>query len=140
MEIKWVRGRTLNSPKMMQDVAATLGCVLPEDYIRIAMRHNGAKPIPGDFAAGGQEYTFERLLPVNEDASFTVADAMQALRGEETGLKLYPFGIDPEGNMLCFHYSGMQAYRVVLYLHETGEPVMVADTFTDLLEMLGRDE
>jgi SMI1-KNR4 cell-wall len=138
-----------------------IGHRLPADYREFLLQHNGGHPAPDAFLVdsgpGEQEDIVMCLFPMRDRAlgSVTVQD-LEELRSwplhcawddlqsdlenlyAEAGITeaLLPTGTDGSSNYFCIVLDGPRKGSVVFLDHETGETILLGDSFTAFLGSL----
>lgn len=112
---------------MIREAERTYNIKLPEDYKRTVLLNNNARPESGIFdTEKSKEHVFKSLLSLDK------SDLETIYKCHPYGTNLYPFGIDPAGNLLCFDKFGVVWY----WLHETETKEKVANSFTEFINNL----
>lgn len=105
---------------------------LPADLKECIKENNGGMPFPYTFDLGKNKgLVFGGLLSFNEGDTDSFFDVVSRFETSDKGLTMFPFGVDPAGNLLC-----VKDGEIVLYYAEMEEPIFISKTFTDFLNML----
>ena len=105
---------------------------LPADLKECIKEHNGGIPFPYTFDFGQNKgKVFGGLLSFNEGDADSFYDVVSRFETPDKKLTMFPFGVDPAGNLLC-----VKDDKIVFYYTETEESFFISKTFTDFLDML----
>lgn len=127
--IVWKRGTQIDE-SLIKEVETMYNITLPMDYKKVVLENNNARPSVSTFDTEvSKEHVFKKLLSLRQDDIENVYKAKSVLSAVDTNL--FPFGIDPAGNFLCFK-NGIVCY----WLHEDDSVYKVANNFTDFLNGL----
>lgn len=106
---------------------------LPTDLKECIVKNNAGMPNPSNFdTAENKGMVFGGLLSFNvgdDDSIYDFIDLFVLQDG--SGLKMFPFGLDPFGNFYCIKNK-----KVVFYDHESDKSEVIANSFTKFLDML----
>ena len=129
MNITWKRGSHIDE-SVINEVETTFGVFLPDDYKKVIVENNNARPSISTFDTEvSKEHVFKKLLSLKKDDIETVYKAKQVLSNVDESL--FPFANDPAGNLICFK-NGI----VVYWLHEDDSVIKIANSFTEFLSGL----
>lgn len=131
--IEWKYVSPLAEGTEVEALEQKYGYELPEDLKECIINHNAGVPSLCVFDVGKNKgLVFGGLLSFNESDLDNVYDFIDAFEPDDgNGLKMFPFGLDPAGNLLC-----EQNGKIVFYNHETDETTVVSDSFTEFLGKL----
>lgn len=105
------------APGEIQQLEASWGVRLPEDYKELVSAHQGMTPDPGSFKVGRGSNAFNVLLTITRDeksVSYSAQHVYDVIR-PHVPAGIHPFGETPGGEQLCFDYrEGAEQPRVVL--------------------------
>ncbi len=106
---------------------------LPKDLVDCIKENNGGIPSPDKFDLGNEkDLVFGGLLSFNPTDVDNIYDFIDLFAEEDgSGLRMFPFAIDPAGNFIC-----MKNHKVVFYDHETDNVRNIADSYSIFLTML----
>ena len=104
---------------------------LPDDLRNCIKLNNGGIPDKSKFDTQDNTLVFGGLLSFNEDGTDTVYSYIPLFETEGNTVEMFPFGLDPFGNLFC-----MENGKVVLYNHEEDTATILAETFTEFIEKL----
>jgi len=130
-----------------------LGRPIPPAYRTFLLKHNGGHPDPSDFRMAGvhrgttQIGTVRWFLGINvPEETFNLEYVLEIFH-DRVPTNLFPFALDPGGNLICIGAGGDEAGKVYFWDHEReaaeGEPptdqnlYLIADSFDDFLNKLG---
>lgn len=140
MSVTWVDG-ALTQPsvahaKSVIAIARELRVHFPEDYLDVAIGHQGARPEPGDFdLPGGWTYGVEHLLHFEPD-SFSNLLTRRFPVEEVLPPTVVPFAEASGSTLVCFDFGiDAEAPTVAFWSVDTGL-VPLADSFTAFLDLL----
>ena len=106
--------------------------LLPADLKECIKNNNGGMPFPFSFDIGKNKgMVFGGLLSFNEGDTDSFYDVVGRFETSDKKLSMFPFGVDPAGNLLC-----VKDGKIVFYYSEMEEPNFISKTFTDFLNML----
>lgn len=129
MVLTWKYVKTTTVEKI-RDVESKVGIVLPEDVKQIILKYNNGRPSVDTFdTAMTKGRQFKKLLSYNREDKENIYTALDVLSKENK--ELFPIGVDPSGNYICFYKN-----NIVLYLHETGVIESIESTFENFLNAL----
>ncbi|MBP2299233.1 SMI1/KNR4 family protein [Azospirillum picis] len=113
------------------------GITFGRDYVVCVLENNGGRPTPnGITTPSGQERIFERLLSLNPKDKDNVHGARHGFATSVAQANLFPFGMDPFGNLFCFRGLRRTVKDVVFWNHETDVTEVLCGTFSELLAAL----
>ena len=106
----------------------------PKSLKACVREHNAGMPVPSKIDSPfGNRYVFGGLLSFNEGDADSVYDYIGLFKNEDgTGLKMFPFGLDPFGNFFCVKKDG----SVVFWNHEDGAEDLVSASFEEFISSL----
>ena len=129
MELIWKRGSHI-SERVIKEVENHFNIVLPEDYKKVVIDNNNARPSINTFDTQfSKEHVFKKLLSLKKDDIENVYKSKHVL--ESIDIELFPIANDPAGNLIC-----LKAGKIVYWLHENNKTLYVADSFSDFLKSL----
>ena len=129
MELTW-KYATPVSIEEVEKVASENGVILPSYLIKIILKGNNGDPSRNVFTYGnGKEDIFKTLLSYRKSDVENIYRALKILK--EDGVKIYPFGNDPGGNLIC-----LDGEKVVLWNSETGTTVFISNNVIQFFENL----
>ncbi len=106
--------------------------MLPADLKECIKKNNGGMPFPYSFDVGKNKgMVFGGLISFNEGDTDSVYDVIGRFETPDKKLTMFPFGVDPAGNLLC-----VKDDEIVLYYSETETTFFVSKSFSDFLNML----
>lgn len=150
VEWKWCQGAI--SRQAVADLEAEWGIQFPEDYVQCVMRYNGGVPQPDAIdILGWGETLFQGLISITEPEDPREPSMRKVYETLKRRLPagVYPFGVEPGGNLFCFDYRKLDNNRprVVFWYHEredSDDPSRaiypVCNSFTELADMLHEGE
>lgn len=113
------------------------GITFSHDYKACVLENNGGRPTPnGIISSSGQERIFERLLSLNPQDPDNALNARHLFATSVAQPHLFPFGMDPFGNLFCFRKQGESIKDIIFWSHETGTTEALCQTFSELLAAL----
>lgn len=107
--------------------------IFPVEYKETVMRYNKGIPSKKLIQCAGKERVFARLITITPDAHPNVIDASSWVDEHK---KVFPFGLDPFGNLFAFKYGGADDYDIVFIDEETGTTHMICSSFSDFMNGL----
>ncbi|MBJ7994131.1 SMI1/KNR4 family protein [Bacillus mycoides] len=125
----------------IQKVEQYFNIKLPNDFAECVKKYDGGYPHPKVFDVPGQdENVFSDLLTLHIEDRYSIVQNYEGIKDRLVD-KVYPFAIDPFGNLLCFDYrNNLEAPTVVFWEHEEEEMEKaiypVCSSFTELLNSL----
>lgn len=123
------------TPGALRHLESQWGVTLPEDYKRLVSKHQGMTPTPSTFNIGRGQNTFSVLLTVTRDErwdEYSLGGTHESL-SRYVPAGIYPFGLTPGGESLCFDYRRASAQPRVVLVTVEGEVHPVAEKFEDFL-------
>ena len=140
--LQWEDGREI-SLNQISDFENKLGIELPNDFKEVVRNQDGGTPeLPALDFCGMSEKVFSGLIPLLEPNDYSES-IIETIKSYETPFPdgIIPFGQDPFGNLYCFDYRNKSLPTIVYWDHEmemneNNQFCLVAETFTDLLNML----
>jgi hypothetical protein len=114
------------------------GVSLPGDYKRIVSKHQGMTPHPSSFIIGKGKNVFSVLLAVTHDERWDAYSVMSEYKNLQGYVPagIYPFGMTPGGESLCFDYRAGGTHPSVVLVTVEGDIHRVAGSFEDFLAHL----
>lgn len=101
---------------------------IPADLQICFVKYNGGTPNPQCFTLGKENYkVFGNLLSLNKDDE----DSVYKFTSVAKRKKIIPFGITPNGDLLCISKG-----KIVYYDHENDSIIPICNTFTEFLNSL----
>lgn len=129
MNIIWKRGSKIDE-SLIKEAETLFGISLPNDYKRIIVDNNNARPSVSTFdTESSSQHVFKKFPSFKKEDVETVYKAKKVL--SEFDNSLFPFANDPAGNYICF-----KGNAVVYWLHETNAVLKVANNFAEFIEKL----
>ena len=129
MELTW-KFATPIPVEDIEKVAAENRVTLPPYLIQVIHEGNNGEPSKNIFSYGkDKEDIFKTLLSYRKTDMENVYRALRILK--EEGNKLYPFGNDPGGNLIC-----LNGEEVVLWDSETNSSSFIAKNVVAFFEGL----
>lgn len=104
---------------------------LPTDLKDCIKVNNGGIPDKSKFKTVDNELVFGGLLSFNDGDTDSVYTYIHLFEVESNTVSMFPFGLDPFGNFFCIKDG-----KVVLFNHEEGTTMVLADDFTKFVSML----
>lgn len=147
-KIDVTKSRAALSGPDISRVEKQLGVVLPDDYRKFLLQHNGGRPklkvfpIYGDLA--DDQALLEHFYCISDGDEYDLARNEISLRGR-LPKDMLAIGEDPGGNYICISLSNKDFGRIYYWDHEgelenitTGQSNLyfVANSFGELLELL----
>ncbi len=130
--IEWSNVRPLKKGSEIDVLEIKYLFKLPDDLKECLKHNNGGIPYPCSFDFGKNKgKVFGGLLSFNEGDYDSIYDVIGRFETSDNKVKMFPFGIDPAGNLLC-----VKDGEIVFYYAETEETFFICKTFTKFLEML----
>jgi hypothetical protein len=114
------------------------GVTLPADYKHLVSKHQGMAPSPSAFNIGKAETSLGVLLTVTREErqdEYSILSTYDSLRRYGPD-RLYPFGITPSDEPLCFDYREPLAQPRIVLVSVEGSVYPVANSFTEFLSLL----
>lgn len=145
-QIVWDDGRNI-TPNEISEFESKLGIALPNDYKDVIKNYDGGTPnLPAIDFGGMIEKVFTGLIPLMRPNEYNdpITEIIARYKGRFPE-GVIPFGDDPFGNMYCFDYRKNTLPIIVYWDHEMGvneegQFCIVANNFTDFLNMLYEQE
>ena len=125
-------------PLALEKLETQWGVTLPDAYKHIVSEHQGMMPSPSSFDMGIGQNTFSVLLTLTRDErwdEYSVSSAYESL-SQYTPPGIYPFGLTPGGESLCFDYRESPSQPGVVLVTVEGDIHPVADSFADFMARL----
>lgn len=89
---------------------------LPTDLKECIKKNNGGMPFPFSFDIGKNKgMVFGGLLSFNEGDTDSFYDVVDRFETSDKKLLMFPFGIDPAGNLLCVKDGEIIIFHLNLY-------------------------
>lgn len=130
--IEWADVKPLKTGTEVDVLEIKYLFMLPADLKECIKKNNGGMPFPYSFDVGKNKgMVFGGLLSFNESDTDSFYDVVGRFETPDRKLTMFPFGVDPAGNLLCVKNG-----EIVLYYSETEEPFFVSKSFSDFLNML----
>lgn len=106
---------------------------LPADLKECLVKNNAGMPNPAKFdTKNSKNRIFGGLISFNDGDTDSIYDFIDLFALQDgSGLKMFPFGLDPFGNFYC-----IKDKIVVFYDHEVNEAEVISNSFTEFLNML----
>lgn len=106
---------------------------LPADLKKCIVKNNGGMPNPSKFDAGGSiNRIFGGLLSFNESDTDNIYEFINLFALQDgSGLKMFPFGLDPFGNFYCIKDN-----NIVFYNHESDKSEVICESFSRFINLL----
>lgn len=106
---------------------------LPADLKECIIKNNAGMPNPAKFdTKDSKNRIFGGLLSFNEGDTDSIYDYIDLFVLQDgSGLKMFPFGLDPFGNFYC-----VKDNKIVFYEHESDKGEVISDSFKKFLDML----
>lgn len=105
---------------------------LPEQYKKLILAHNGARPMKDSVMVGKRECVVERLISWDKNAKANIHFWQKSLSDHG----IFPFASDPFGNVFCFDYSKGPNPNVVFWDHEEDRVTVVSENFDKFIASL----
>jgi hypothetical protein len=148
--LTWRYLKTPIDRNVIAQVGKAWRVTFPDDYVDCAMVNHGATPAAKCFDfPGHREAVFRALLGYfdakSDNENLSITQMYEAVK-DQLPERVYPFAMDPFGNLLCFDYrdSKRNAPTIVFWDHEVDDPeeaiAYVCDTFSELLAKLYEPE
>ncbi|MFY0524449.1 SMI1/KNR4 family protein [Archangium gephyra] len=126
-------------PVLAEKLEAVWGIQLPEEYKQLAPLHHGMSPIPNVFDIGESDNAFTCLLTLDSEESKAgyAISTMYSLIKAHVPTGIFPFGMTPGGESICFDYRDAPPGqpRIVLVTIAL-EVYSIANSFREFLEGL----
>ena len=123
------------TPDALRQLELQWRVTLPQAYKNLVSKHQGMTPIPSTFNIGRVQNTFSVLLTVTRDErwdEYSVSSTHESL-SRYVPAGIYPFGLTPGGESLCFDYRQVSAQPRVVLVTVEGEIHSIAENFEDFL-------
>lgn len=131
--LEWKYVSVLKDDRQIDGLERKYQFKLPDDLKQCMTKYNAGVPNLVTYDIGGNTaMVFGGLLSLNPedpDSVFDYAGLFEKDNG--CGVRMFPFAIDPAGNLFCIENN-----RVVLYCHEDDKVIRLSDSFSALLDML----
>ena len=135
----WKEPRPVD-PSELEKLETDWGVELPKEYKQIAPQCHGMAPNPGVFIIGGSSANvFNNLLTLTSgehEKGYAISTKYRLIQPYVPS-GVFPFGMTPGGENLCFDYRGTSPGqpRIVLVTTEM-EVYLIAHSFREFLETL----
>lgn len=134
--MEWIFVDNLTEEKSIEQVESEFKIKFPKSYVETVKLYNGGTPKNDTYdTESNKERIFERLLNYNLDKKGNILETYDWLKAD-LEQDVYPFGMDPFGNYICFDYKESGEPRVIYYNHENRKYEKVADNFLDFINKL----
>lgn len=132
-DLKWKYVSPLKDDTEVEVIELKYHFMIPVDLKECIVENNAGVPSLSTFDLGeNTAMVFGGLLSFNKGEMNSFFDYVGLFEKEDgKSLKMFPFALDPAGNFFCIENN-----KVVLYNHEDGKTIVVADTFSTFLNML----
>lgn len=127
----WKYKVDLINKNVFKEIEKTRGIKIPEELKQFIIDNNAASPVVSTFEVGENERVFEAVLSFNQNESDTYSGytALELI----TDNNLFPFGIDPFGNYICYNINR----NCIDFLeHETDEVLTTQKNLNDFINSL----
>jgi cell wall assembly regulator SMI1 len=133
--IEWKYLKTPLSKEDIVKVEKQIGFVLPTDFVKLVMKHNGGRPRPNRFNTNdSSDRVLKSLISLNPNDPGNFYSVLEWVGGR-LQRSLVPIAEDPAGNYLCFDFSSTKPC-LVFWNNENGTIEFVCNGFVDLLDKL----
>lgn len=114
-----------------------LGFVLPEDYRRFLLKHNGGRPVPSNFSIGGYDVSsVESFYGLHDGPDYARLDVAYNDLANRLPDGVAPVASDSFGNQVCVACRPWQYGRILFWDHETEDVTELAEDFDAFLDSL----
>lgn len=106
---------------------------LPADLKNCIVKNNGGMPDPAKFdIEGSKDRIFGGLISFNKNDIDNIYDFINLFVLQDgSGLKMFPFGLDPFGNFYCIKDN-----NIVFYDHESDKDEVICESFSRFVNLL----
>jgi len=105
--ITWGSGNPSPAPERVKEVEQKFGISFPSGYLGVVAEHDNACPTPRCFDIPDREAVFEHLVSFWKKGEHTCEQGIDEMWDQLSvwlPRYVFPFGLDPFGNCLCFDY------------------------------------
>lgn len=134
-KIEWRYIKTSISEENIVDIENKTGFDFPEDYVKIVIKFNGARPKPNRFNTNNSmDRVFKNLVSLNPDDPGNFFLVLEWI-GNRIKRSMVPIAEDPSGNYLCYDFSKSNP-TIVFWDNENNTTEYVSSSFDELLNQL----
>ena len=131
--MNWKYVKPLESEKLIDDFESLAGYIFPTEFRECVLRYNGGRPERRGFDTDkNAARELKSFLSFNHNDRETMWKIF-AWNKAELSNKYIPFAIDNFGNLICFNADND---KVVFVNHENLSIELIADTFSEFIEVL----
>lgn len=103
----------------VKEILKSTGFDFPLDYIECVAMNNGGHVEPMLFDVEGIERVFGSLLSFNHESEGFILETNNEYK-DTFPSELFPIGIDPGGNLICFDYKNHEENPIVVFWKHEG--------------------
>ena len=129
--MEWKYNEPLENPKAIKEFLNKEGLKIPCDVISFIARHNGGRPKKNLFDTDkSKECIFDGVFSYNYNDPECIYNLYEGeLKEILNGLKLFPIGMNPSGDLICLKYEDDNS--ICLFRQESRNVEYIADSISD---------
>lgn len=113
-DLEWEYADANVPAEEVKKVGLQFGFLLPEDYIECVKVNGGASVFPEEFKVGEIERCFGNLFSFDKESSEYIVKSYHLYK-PALPRDVFPFAIDPAGNLICFDYKDHKENPIVVF-------------------------
>lgn len=130
-DILWDFSISLEDERAVEKFELKYATNIPKELKEIIKKHNAGMPNLNTFDTEETKgRTIKSLLSFNKNDEENIYEFLNLFM-EDSQLKMIPFALDNFGNFICIKGS-----KIIMWISEEEETELVADTFSDFLNIL----
>jgi cell wall assembly regulator SMI1 len=130
--MNWLQGKKDCSLENIKHIEDSLSIKLPQNFITVLLSNDGAYPEKNLYDFGNEKEKIVQCLLSCKNDSNSILVAAQRI-GKKN---IVPFMKDPFGNYICFQFTNLQDYEIILWDHDTEITYKITDSFENFVNML----